>query len=41
MFFSTSFANSTFYKKYLEKKFRENFDDNRLPWVRDDLLDLK
>ena len=28
MFLSTSFANSAFYKKYLEKKVRENFDDN-------------
>ena len=27
MFLSTSFANSAFYKKYLEKKFRENFVD--------------
>ena len=41
MFLSTSFANSAFYKKYMEKKFRENFVDNRLLWVGDDSLDLK
>ena len=41
MFLSTSFANSAFYKPFLGKMFRENFVDNRLPWVRDDLLDMK
>ena len=40
MFLSTSFANSAFYKPFLGKMFRDNFVDNRLPWVRDDLLDM-